>query len=161
MSTTLNGSSYYLVIVGRSDNPIYELEYCSKSSEKNSDNRYLSQFIAHSSLDLIDEYLSSPTNNNMYLKTVDKFNEFMVNAFVCATSTIKFLLLHDVNKIDEASFRSFFVEIYELYTKYCLNPFYEHHTPIKSPVFDKKILTLAKKYLPWNVTLLVNKNIYN
>lgn len=84
----------------------------------------------------------------MYLKNVDKFNDNYVHAFVGASSLIRFLLLHDVNKIDENSVKQFFLELYELYCKFELNPLYEHHTPIRSPVFEKKALSLLKKHLP-------------
>ncbi|XP_015784866.1 trafficking protein particle complex subunit 2-like [Tetranychus urticae] len=148
MSLIGQGSNYYFVIVGKSDNPIFELEYTTKSTEKSSENRNLSQFIAHSSLDLIDESSFSANNSNMYLKVIDKFNEYYVTAFVCASSTVKFLLLHDANKIEDASLRAFFTDIYEIYCKFTLNTFYELHTPIRSSVFEKKALALAKKYLP-------------
>ncbi|RWS31854.1 trafficking protein particle complex subunit 2-like protein [Leptotrombidium deliense] len=140
------GFNYYFVIVGKSDNPIYELEYSTKGSEKSVDHKYLSQFIAHASLDLVDEYLFTTTS--MYLKVVDKFNEYFVNAFVGAQSSVKFLLLHDSSRIDESSLKSFFTEMYEMYCKFALNPLYEQHTIIKSTVFDKKVQSMAKRYLP-------------
>lgn len=144
----MHGFSYYFVIVGQADNPIYEMEYTTKG-EKGSvsvDHRYLSQFIAHAALDLVDEYLW--TTKNMFLGIVDKFNEWHVVAFVGACSRTKLLLIHDATKIDDSSLRTFFTELYDLYCKFSLNPLYEHHTPIRSTVFDKKAQTLAKKYLP-------------
>lgn len=140
------GFSYYFVIVGQADNPIFELEYSTKGGEKTVDHRYLSQFIAHAALDLVDEYVW--TTNSMYLKVVDKFNEWFVVAFVGASSRVKFLIVHDAFRIDETSLKSFFTEMYELYCKFSMNPLYQHHTPIKSTVFDRKAQSLAKKYLP-------------
>lgn len=141
-----SGHNYYFVIVGRHDNPLFELEYNGRGGDKPVDNRYLAQFIAHAALDLVDEHLSA--GNAMYLKNVDKFNEFHVHAFVGASVHVRFLLLHDVHKADDSSIRQFFTDMYELYCKFELNPLYEHHTPIKSSTFEKKAQAYLRKYLP-------------
>lgn len=144
MSTS--GAAYYFVIVGKSDNPLFELEYTTKNTEHPFDHRYLTQFVAHATLDLVDEHIW--TNPQMYLKGVDKFNEWYVTAFVGGNSRVRYLLLHDASRLDESNIKNFFLEMYELYTKFALNPLYVHHTPVKSKVFDKKANNIAKKYLP-------------
>jgi hypothetical protein len=59
---------------------------------------------------------------------------------------MRFLLLHD-QKTDEAIIKAFFYEVYELYIKVLLNPFYEKNSAITSKLFDERVRTLGDKYI--------------
>jgi len=104
--------------------------------------RYVVQMIAHASLDTIEEVVR--LNNAMYLKNVDRFNEWTVSAFVTPGNN-KFLLLHDGR--NEDGIKSFFLDVWELFIKTAMNPFHSAHMPIKSATFDSKVRASAKKYL--------------
>ncbi|KZT12964.1 Sedlin [Laetiporus sulphureus 93-53] len=104
--------------------------------------RHVIQMIANASLDVIEEVVRK--ENVMYLKSVDKFNEWTVSAFV-TPGNMKFVLLHEGRNDD--GIKALFIEVWELYVKTMLNPFHTAHTPIRSPVFDAKVRASAKKYL--------------
>ena len=63
---------------------------------------------------------------------------------------MRFLLLYDtLSRGGEDSIKSFFMDMYELYTKASLNPFYELNTKltVTSKHFDAKAQQIAKKHL--------------
>ncbi|RYO74685.1 hypothetical protein DL766_004512 [Monosporascus sp. MC13-8B] len=89
--------SYYFVIVGTQDNPLFEYEF--GTSKQGGDGqarfseqaRHMNQFIVHSSLDIVEEVQWG--TGQMYLKCVDKFFNNYVSCFVTGANA-KFLLLH-------------------------------------------------------------------
>ncbi|KAK2726378.1 trafficking protein particle complex subunit 2-like [Artemia franciscana] len=136
--------TYHFLIVGQHEGLVYEMNFIGNQKDQQSfdEHRHLIHFVGHNSLDVINETRLS--TNAMYLKTVDRFNEWFVSAFVTA-SHAKFIMLHDI-KNDEG-IKNFFNDAYEHYIKLCMNPFYNCKSYISSPSFDKKIQYLGRKFL--------------
>ena len=133
---------HYFVIINNKDVALYEREFCTPKEQSDvQDRRHLNQLIAHASLDLIDEHVK--LSNQMYLKRVDKFNEYCVSAFVTAGG-VRFLVLHDSN--NDESIRLFFTEVYEAFLKLNLNPLYRKGEKIYSLRFNQKVVQIGKRY---------------
>ena len=130
------------VIVGSSE-PLYEAEFLRIPGTVTPDSiKQYHHFILHSSLDMVDK--AQWTTNNMYLRNVDRVNNLQVASFVTA-GNMKMLLLHGGRPDD--SLRSFFMDVYETYVKYQMNPFAEYDKPIASKAFDSRVRASARKHL--------------
>eukprot|EP00339_Tiarina_fusa_P027975 CAMPEP_0117001362 /NCGR_PEP_ID=MMETSP0472-20121206/3389_1 /TAXON_ID=693140 ORGANISM="Tiarina fusus, Strain LIS" /NCGR_SAMPLE_ID=MMETSP0472 /ASSEMBLY_ACC=CAM_ASM_000603 /LENGTH=140 /DNA_ID=CAMNT_0004701349 /DNA_START=155 /DNA_END=577 /DNA_ORIENTATION=+ len=130
------------LIVGKNE-PLYEAEIQKRGAAGSSDAvARQNYFVVHSALDLVEK--ASWTTQNMYLKVVDKVNHQQVSTFLTA-GNIKFILLHAGKSED--TIRNFFYEVYELYVKLSLNPFYQYDTPITSKEFDRRVRAVARRYL--------------
>ncbi|XP_066318869.1 uncharacterized protein [Miscanthus floridulus] len=133
-------STACFVIVSKNGIPIYEAEV--GSALKKEDLAHQHQFILHAALDVVQDL--TWTTNAMFLRSVDRFSDFVVSVYVTAGHT-RFLLLHDSRSND--GIKSFFQEVHELYMKIFLNPLYLPGSRIASSHFDTKVRTLARKYL--------------
>lgn len=127
------------VIVGQADHPIYEVDL---TGPKEQQAQYLHRFVLHAALDAVDEAMWS--TKEPHLKTVDRFNNLLVSAFVTPGGA-RLLLLHD-GRGDDAV-RAFFIDVYEAYLRVMLNPFHTPTTKIVSKAFDQKVRVLAKRSL--------------
>ena len=140
----MRAGNYYLVIVGHHDNPIFEMEFTpdSRSDEpKKDDHRHLNQFVAHEALYLVDEQMWA--TYSMYFKIVDKFNEWLVLC-ICYCRWYK---VYNVAWSEKWGWnKDLFDEMYEIYIKFSMNPFYEINKPIISPAFEKNQF-FGRKYL--------------
>ncbi|KAI9342791.1 Sedlin [Zopfochytrium polystomum] len=133
--------SYYLAVVGTRDNPLYEADFGGLAGKKDG-NKHINQFVVHSALDIVEEAMWG--TNNMYLKVVDRFNEWFVSAYITASGA-KLMLLHDIQNSD--GIRAFFLEVHEAYIKHQMNPFATINGAITSPAFDAKVKNAARKHL--------------
>ncbi|KAH8194864.1 hypothetical protein TruAng_010976 [Truncatella angustata] len=89
--------SYYFVIIGTQDNPLFEHEFGTSKqggdglSRFSDESRHMNQFIVHSSLDIVEEVQWG--TGQMYLKNIDRFFNSYISCFMTPSNT-KFLLLH-------------------------------------------------------------------
>lgn len=100
------------------------------------------QMIAHSSLDAVEDV--ARYDGALYLRAVDRINEWTTSAFVVPGGT-RFLILHE-HKHDEG-IRNFFLDVWELWVKLNLNPLREPDSPIVSASFDSRVRASARRYL--------------
>mmetsp|Transcript_4493 Transcript_4493/g.5202 ORF Transcript_4493/g.5202 Transcript_4493/m.5202 type:complete len:141 (-) Transcript_4493:86-508(-) len=130
------------VIVGKNE-PLYEAEFHKSGTTGSSDSvTRQNYFVLHSALDLVEK--AAWTTNQMYLKVIDKVNQQQVSTYLTA-GNIKFMLLHGGRSED--SIKNFFNDVYELYVKLSMNPFYKYDTPITAKSFDTRVRAVARRYL--------------
>lgn len=78
----------------------------------------------------------------MYLKQVDKFDSLSVHCLILP-SNAKLLLLHENESEDKI--KNFFNEIYELFVKAILNPFYDPKQKLDIDQFDFRVRSHVKR----------------
>jgi hypothetical protein len=97
-------------------------------------------------------YFSSPGDPHAFSivlhilrSTPDKVTlvQIQVSAFITAAQ-MKFLLLHDGKSDDTV--KAFFKDVYEVYLRLVLNPFFTPTSRIMSTAFDRKVRALARSY---------------
>jgi trafficking protein particle complex subunit 2 len=91
-------------------------------------NSQLFEFIINAAIDPVES--QQWKNNTMYLKNVDKYNELSVSCLI-TPSNAKFMLLHENRPEDQI--KGFFNEVYDLFVRVVMNPFYESTSRIDVP----------------------------
>ncbi|KAI0969405.1 Sedlin [Xylaria arbuscula] len=165
--------SYYFVIVGTEDNPLFEYEFGTSKAGGDGQARFpeqarhMNQFIVHSSLDIVEEVQWG--TGQMYLKCVDRFFNNYVSCFLTGAN-VKFMLLHQppasasatgtnprsststiatnpTSPQTEEAVRAFMLEVYESWVKAIMSPFYHVNMEVRSPMFRQRVAAAGRKYL--------------
>ncbi|KAI0879603.1 Sedlin [Hypoxylon argillaceum] len=165
--------SYYFVIVGTQDNPLFEYEFGTSKAGGDGQARFpeqaqhMNQFIVHSSLDIVEEVQWG--TSQMYLKCIDRFFNNYVSCFLTG-GNVKFMLLHQppssaisstanprsststiatnpTSPQTEEAVRAFMLEVYESWVKTIMSPFYHVNMEVRSPVFRQRVAAAGRKYL--------------
>ncbi|KAI0439279.1 Sedlin [Xylaria telfairii] len=167
--------SYYFVIVGTQDNPLFEHEFGTSKAGGDGQARFpeqarhMNQFIVHSSLDIVEEVEWG--TGQMYLKCIDRFFNNYVSCFLTG-GNVKFMLLHQppsssisstgttnprsststiatnpTSPQTEEAVRSFMLEVYENWVKTIMSPFYSVNMEVRSPIFRQRVAAAGRKYL--------------
>lgn len=133
--------------------------------------RYMNQFIVHAALDVVEEV--QWLTPNMWLKVIDSYAPTNSHVSCLVTgSNHRFMLLHQPTPMPTSSagsrastissnsiphnptgsqtedaIRQYMSEIYELWIKATMNPFYRLNSPIVSPVFRQRATAAGRKWL--------------
>ena len=129
-------------VVGSEDQPLFEAAYGAASASSAEDRGHMSQFIAHSALDVVDELRW--TTSESYLKVVDRFHESLVSVYLTSGPT-RFVLLH--SSAHEDGINRFFQGVHELYIETSMNPFHDPAAPLASKRFRATCAALADRHL--------------
>lgn len=132
--------------------------------------RYMNQFIIHAAIDIVEE--AQWLTPNMWLKVIDNYapTNSHISCFITGTN-VRFMLLHQpsgptavtgsrastlssssiamnpTSPQTEDAIRQFMTEVYEIWVKTLMNPFYKVGDVIKSPVFRGRVAAAGRKWL--------------
>lgn len=135
--------------------------------------RYMNQFIVHAALDVVEE--AQWLTPNLWLKVIDQYvpTHSHVSCFITGTN-VRFMLLHQpttppaastigsrssstisstsipqnpTSPQTEEAIRQFMTEVFELWVKTLMSPFYRVGNPIVSPVFRQRVTAAGRKWL--------------
>ena len=106
-------------------------------------------FLLNASLDMVEQLQWNPSANKnqqqaqMYMKRIDRYGDLNISCMMTPSNT-KFLLLHESIK-QEDQIQMFFNEVYELYVKIIMSPFYDGTQQINIPMFDDRVKKIGMR----------------
>ncbi|KAG4305749.1 hypothetical protein PORY_000659 [Pneumocystis oryctolagi] len=145
--------SYLFVIVGTKDNPLFQAEFGTRKAGGDGAELF---FCAVSGRNAASKSVCRARNtgcsgrnavgasDNVRIQYV-RAKGMQMRVYERLMRGEKFMLLHEIR--NEDGIRHFFQEVYDLYTKCLMNPFYEADMPITSFVFEQKVKQIAKRHL--------------
>ncbi|GLD94399.1 hypothetical protein PINS_up003010 [Pythium insidiosum] len=130
-----------VAVIGAANSPLYVRSF-------DGDDDLGFQYIAHVSLDIIEEKLRSASSlgakDDMYLGFLGPIEDYRVYAYVTNTSAKFVAILHD-GPVRESELRTFFSEVHKIYINAVSNPFAPIGERIVSQVFERRLQTLVQQ----------------
>ncbi|TPX58984.1 hypothetical protein PhCBS80983_g02767 [Powellomyces hirtus] len=123
-----------IAVIGKMNNPLY-IKNCSSTYQD-----LKCHYIAHTSIDLVEERISTTKHTDQYLGLLYAMEELAVFGYITNTR-VKFIIvtsLQDV-AIKDQEMKNLFRKIHNSYVSLVSNPFYnpDSHKPIVSANFER------------------------
>ncbi|CAH0473953.1 unnamed protein product [Peronospora belbahrii] len=133
-----------IAVIGAANSPLYIRTFGQESEDLGF------HYIAHVSLDVIEEKLQSSTSitsskDNLYLGFLGPIEDYRVYGYVTNTST-KFVVVLQDAPVRGSELKQFFVEVHRLYVNAMSNPFAPLGERLTSQTFDKRVSNLVVQY---------------
>ena len=129
------------MIVSRDDFPLFEMKIDSLVKNQNKVKPEQYEFIINGALDTIDQ-LQWQTKA-MYLKPAEKFNDCLSVACLLTPANTRLVLLHEAASEDRI--KTFLNEVYDLYARLAMNPFFSHSEKINITQFNQRVAQHAAR----------------
>ncbi|KAI9483105.1 MAG: trafficking protein particle complex 2-like protein [Benjaminiella poitrasii] len=139
--TIMNSEINCIAIIGKQNNPLFIKNF----STSHPDLKY--HYIAHTSIDVIEERVSNgPKNLDLYLGLLYAMEDLAVYGYITNTR-VKLVVVVSVTDgiIRDADMKSLFRKIHSAYVSNVCNPFYnmDAQKPIQSKAFSQAIETIG------------------
>lgn len=121
-----------VAVVGKQNNPLYIRVF------REHEDKLKYHYVVHTSLDVVDERVSSSGKNEPFIGLLFPTEESKVYGYATCTKA-KFILVLDDVDVRESHVKTFFRKLHSIFADAVSNPFYTQDLRITSKKFDSEV----------------------